>query len=267
MGALAFQILRIQMRQCAVLPLCALLLVGGKAGADEIVLVSPDYWCPFSCKAGAPQEGFTVDIARAIFAPAGHKVRLVNANYSRALLDVRAGLYTATPSTFKEEAPDFVFPEQPISRNRYCVYVAPGSNWRLKGRASLVGMKIGVIRDYSYGTQWDEWIKVAPQHFDVHTGDRLTERLIRRLELARIDAFIEEENLVNYTLALNPKLQVRAAHCEPPNYAYLALSPKHPKAAEYARLFSEGIVQLHKSGQLKTIMSAYGLTTWALPER
>ena len=92
---------------------------------------------PFSCQAGSAREGFTVDIAREIFSAAGHRVRLVNESYSRALMDVRAGTYTATASTFHEEAPDLVFPAQPISRHRFCVFVAAGNPWNCRGAASL----------------------------------------------------------------------------------------------------------------------------------
>lgn len=236
------------------------------AWADEIVLASPDYWCPFSCKAGAAQEGFTVDIVREIFTAAGHSVRLVNQNYSRALMDVRAGIYTATPSTFRSEAPDFVFPAQPISRNRYCVYVATGKRWTYRGAASLARLeRVGVIRDYSYGAALDAAIKAAPKRFEVHTGDGLTERMLRRLQLGRLDAFIEEESLVAYTLKQHGELSARNAGCEAPSYAYMALSPQHPRAQDYARVFSDGMQKLRRSGRLKAILSSYGLTEWPAP--
>lgn len=235
------------------------------AGADEIVLASPDFWCPFSCKAGEPLEGFTVDIVRAIFGPAGHQVHLVNENYSRALLDVRAGRYTATPSTFRDEAPDFVLPEQPISRNRYCVYVLPQQHWTYAGPASLGGKRVGIVRNYAYGTGLDRLIKQQPKLFDTHSGDGLTERMLRRLEIGRIDAFIEDESLVAYTLRQKPELKARNAGCEAPSYAYMAISPQHPKAQAYARLFSEGMLQLRRTGQLREIMARYGLPEWPLP--
>lgn len=254
-------------RRLAILLLAVLLMTAPPVRADEIVLASPDYWCPFSCKAGAAQEGFTVDIVREIFTAAGHQVRLVNENYSRALLDVRAGTYTATPSTFRNEAPDFVFPAQPISRNRYCVYVAPGNHWAYRGAASLAQLKrVGVIRGYSYGTALDAAIKAAPQRFEVHTGDGLTERMLRQLQLQRMDAFIEEENLVAYTVKHHPELAARSAGCEAPSYAYMAFSPRLPQAQDYARLFNEGMKKLRRSGRLKAILADYGLAEWPAPQ-
>jgi polar amino acid transport system substrate-binding protein len=250
----------------ALIALLLAIAVAMPARADEIVLASPDYWCPFSCKAGSAREGFTVDIVREIFSAAGHTVRLVNENYSRALIDVRAGSYTATASTFHDEAPDFVFPAQPISRNRFCVYVPADSRWTYRGAASLDELgRVGVIRDYAYGAALDAAIKTAPKRFDLHTGDGLTERMLRRLQLGRMDAFIEEENLVAYTLTQHPELAARNAGCEAPSYAYMAISPRHPKAQDYARLFSEGMVKLRKSGRLKAILARYGLAEWPAP--
>ncbi len=249
---------------CAACGLWAL-LGAGTAWADEIVLVSPDYWCPFSCKAGAAQEGFTVDIIREIFSGAGHTVRLVNENYSRALAHVRNGRFTATPSTFREEAPDFVFPRVPISRNRYCFFVDLRSTWRYQGAASLHGRKTGVIKGYSYGPELDRLLREQPQDFETHTGDDLTRRLVQMVQLKRLDGFVEEENLVQYVEKVQPAGAVRNAGCISSSYAYMAISPVHPKAAEYARLFSEGMLRLHQSGRLKAILADYGLTPWPLP--
>jgi len=244
---------------------CWLSALAGPAWADEIVLVSPDYWCPFSCKAGEAREGFTVDIIREIFEHAGHRVRLVNENYSRALVDVRNGKFVATPSTFREEAPDFVFPELPISRNRYCFYVAADSAWRYAGPASLRGRKTGVIKDYSYGAELDRLVQAQPLGFEVHTGDDLTQRLIRLVRMGRLDGFVEEENLVSYAQQGEGRAALRNAGCVRSSYAYMAISPAHPQAQAYARLFSEGMRRLHKSGRLKAILADYGLPVWPLP--
>lgn len=245
--------------------LAGILLTAAPSSADEIALASPDYWCPFSCKADSVQEGFAVEIIRSIFTAAGHRVHLINENYSRALVNVRAGIHTATPSTFKEEAPDFVFPELPISRNRYCFFTRTSDRWTYSGPNSLDGRRTGIIRDYAYGRELDLLIQATPALFDVHTGDNLTERLVKRLNAGRLDAFIEEENLVLYTVRRDSRLQVRTAGCLTPRFAYMAISPKHPNGRRYAELFTEGMRRLHQSGELKRILAGYGLEVWPLP--
>ena len=43
---------------------------------------------------------------------------------------------------------------------------------------------------------------------------------------------------------------------------YIAFSPSHPHAAEYAGILSAAIVELRTSGKLDTILRKYGLHDW-----
>lgn len=229
---------------------------------EELVIAAPAFWCPFSCTAGATPEGFTLDILRAIFEPRGVRIRLINENYARALEDVRQGRYGATPSTFKEEAPGFVFPELPISRNQYCFYTAAGHAWRYTGVRSLGRQRVGIVKGYSYGPQLDQAIAQNEASFDISGGEDVTYRMARKVLMNRLDSFVEDESLVQYTMAIHPELKLRNAGCAPPRLAYLALSPAMPKSAAYAHAFDEGMQRLRASGQLERIMATYGLHDW-----
>lgn len=248
-----------RIRSLAAALLC---LLNTSLEAEEITLVSPAYWCPFSCTAGAEREGFTVEIIRWIFARHEISVRLVNENYSRALSGVRSGRYSATPSTFKDEAPDFTFPAQAISSNRFCFYSRSDDPWHYQGLDSLTGRKTGVIQNYAYSSELDELIRAQPQLFQPHTGNDLTLRLIKQLQRQRLDSFVEEENLVSYTLLHNPGHQLRQSGCETGRLAYMAISPTHPRRDDYARMFDTGMQELRRSGVLNQILAAYGLSDW-----
>ena len=233
-----------------------------QAATHEIVIAAPAFWCPFSCTAGAKPEGFTIDILRAIFEPQGIKVRLVNENYARALQDVRDGHYDATPSTFKEEAPDFVFPKTPISRNQFCFYTATDRRWHYTGAASLRGQRVGIVKGYSYGPQLDSAIERKLAQFDMSVGEDITHRMARMVMSERLDSFVEDESLVQYILATHADVKLRNAGCAPARFAYLALSPAPARSAQsaaYARSFDEGLLRLRASGQLEQIMASYGL--------
>ncbi|HLA29429.1 MAG TPA: transporter substrate-binding domain-containing protein [Pseudomonas sp.] len=253
--------MRARRRHLAMAPLLWGSLLGA-AAAEEITLVSPAYWCPFSCTAGAPQEGFSVDIIRWIFARHGISVRLVNENYSRALAGVRSGRYSASPSTFKDEAPDFTYPEQAVSFNRFCFYTRADDDWRYLDLASLAPRQVGIIQNYAYGRDLDALIRQQPAIFRPHTGNDLTLRLIMQLQLKRFDTFIEEESLVHYTLLQNPGHSLRQAGCQDGTLAYMAISPVHPQREAYARLFDQGMREIRRSGVLQQILSAYGLSDW-----
>lgn len=240
----------------------AVLLSTQAQAGEEIVLASPAYWCPFSCTAGSSREGFTVEIIRWIFAQHAIPVRLVNENYSRALSDVRSGRYTASPSTLKDEAPDFVFPDEAISFNRFCFYTRTNDDWRYGGVPSLAGRRIGIIQGYAYGAALDAYIRQHGEAFQVLAGNELTTRLIQQLILKRIDTFVEEENLIAYSLQQQPPAAIRQAGCASGRLAYMAIAPGHPRARDYARLFSQGLREMRRTGQLALILARYGLRDW-----
>lgn len=242
--------------------LCLWLVTGAVSAADTLRIVSPDYWCPFSCQQGAAQEGFTIEILRAIFEPLGYQVVFSNANYSRALQSVREGHSDAIPSALKAEAPDFVFPAEPISRNRFCVYASPDSQWRYRQPSDLENLQIGLIQGYDYGAPLSAWVAGHQQQFSVQTGDNLVQRLASMIRLQRLDGFIEEENLVAFLQRQQPQLALRKAGCEAPVYGFLGLSAANPRAALISRQFDTGLRRLRQSGELEAIMARYGLHDW-----
>ncbi|GAA5177299.1 transporter substrate-binding domain-containing protein [Niveibacterium umoris] len=250
------------MRPLAFAVLVATAQLASPAHAEVLDIVAPAFWCPFACQAGDAREGFTIEILRAIFEPAGHKVVLHNENYARALADVRSGQFLATPSTLHDEAPDFVFPEEPVSRNRYCFFTRPNDAWLYSGAGTLKGRTVGVVQGYSYGEAIDHAMEKHAARFEVVAGDDLTLRLARMMQAERIDAFVEEENLVAWLRFKEVVPPLRAAGCEAPLYGYVAFSPTNPRSKTYAAQFSRGIRQLRADGRLARILARYGLRDW-----
>ncbi len=246
----------------------ACMFIGSRTAAEEIKVISPDYWCPFGCKAGTPLEGYPIEILRAIFEPQGIKIQYSNMNYSRALVEVRKGEFTLIPSVFKEEAPDFIFSKETISDSRYCFYTQTTSTWRYASVESLVGLRIGGVKSYSYGSQIDAAIKQHKYQFDLQSGDGLTERLVRMLMAGRVDSFIENEYLVSYTAKINSDIHLREAGCEESSTTVMGFSPADKISAQrYAGMFDAGIVKLRRSGDLAKIMERYGLRDWVKAEQ
>jgi polar amino acid transport system substrate-binding protein len=243
--------------------LFALAFFSQPAFAEKINVLSPDYWCPFGCKAGTDFEGYPLDILKAIFEPQGIKIEYANMNYSRAIVDVRKGKYAAIPSVFKEEAPDFIFSTAAISDSRYCFYTQEKNNWHYTGVESLAGLHIGAIKSYSYGALIDAAIANNRANFYLQSGDNLTARLMRMLMAGRFDSFIENEYLVQYTLARFPDFRLREAGCESSSKTFIGFSPSDKiPAQKYADMFDSGIMKLRKNGELEKILARYGLRDW-----
>ncbi|MBV8657435.1 MAG: transporter substrate-binding domain-containing protein [Burkholderiales bacterium] len=240
----------------------AAILCTAVSAAPVLSIVAPDYWCPFSCHETDAQPGFTIEIVRAIFEPLGYRVDFHNENYARALVDVRAGRFDVIPSAIRAEAPDFVFPKEAVSVNRFCVYTPIASGWPYHSPADFGARRIGVIKGYDYGPRIDAWLQSKTQHAEVHSGDDIVPRMISKLEMGRLDAFIEEEHLVDWSLFKMSHPGLRKAGCETPIPGYLGFSPTRLDAKQMAQTYDAGIVRLRKSGQLSHIMASYGLAAW-----
>jgi len=80
--------------------------------ADTLKIAS-DEWCPYDCIASQNQGkvGYLGDLLVETLKSRGHTVEFVEVSYSRGLELVREGKLDATMACFREEAPDFVFPD------------------------------------------------------------------------------------------------------------------------------------------------------------
>lgn len=238
-----------------------LLLLAGTVQAHALRLLGPDYWCPFSCTQGATRQGFAIDILRAVLQPLGYDIRFANMNYSRALLMLRQGHYDAIAAVFPAEAPDLLFSKEAIARNRYCVYARPDSRWAYRQPADLAGKRTGMIRGYDYGPRLNAWRDRQGARIELHSGDLVVPRMLDKVRLGRLDALVEDENVVDWLQDQQP-LPLRKAGCEASSWSYLAVSPHYPQARQLLDDFDHGMPQLRQSGKLAAIMADYGLKGW-----
>jgi len=95
-------------------------------------------------------------------------------------------------------------------------------------------------------------------------GDKPLERNIKKLVAGRVTVVIEASPVFMYyatKLGVQDKVRFAGTAVEPQK-AYIAFSPKHPKSKEYAKMLSDGIDAMRKSGELKKILEKYGLKDW-----
>jgi polar amino acid transport system substrate-binding protein len=93
-----------------------LVLVGflSTVQADDLV-VAADSWCPFTCPPQYGMNGINVEILAEIYGAVGTRVGYRNLGWSEALSKVRTGEFGAVVGAIKGDAPDFIFPEEPIA--------------------------------------------------------------------------------------------------------------------------------------------------------
>ncbi len=237
----------------------------GNANADHITLASDD-WCPINCTPETEKPGYMVELARHIFEKAGHTVEYKMVPWERAIAESRKNKYSAIIGAYIGDAPDFVFPknEQALIGNSF--FASKESTWTYKDLSSLSKVKIGVIKGYDYGEEMNLYIKENNKTAKVQVvaGETALELNIKKLLKGRIDAILESEFVFNYKVSqMGFKEKIKSAgQAVEPEKTYIAFSPANPKSKEYAKILSDGMEQIRKSGELKKILNRYGLDDW-----
>lgn len=233
----------------------------------DTITIAADVWCPINCQPGSDKPGIMVEIAQTVFSEHGHKVKYVTMPWSRTLNTVRRGELNAAIGAYKEDAPDFVFPEHEQARLAFNFYVLNYSPWQYKGTDSLAKIKLGVIKDYSYLETLDAYIENYADDSDrlnIAYGNGALTKNVKLLMSGYIDTVIATDLVLQHLLSElgyenQLKLAGKGSNVEK---AYIAFSPNHPNSKRYAKILSDGMTALRASGKLKTILARYGVQDW-----
>lgn len=222
-------------------------------------------WCPQICPKGKP-AGYIVDIVEAVFKDSPYKLAFQTLPWSRAIIRVRTGAVTALLSPAKKEAPDLLYPNEPIGLQRMCFYVQKGSTWTYTDESSLTGLRIGLASDTSV-EELNSYIQAHPTqfHYMPYTKDYVPLSL-RMLDIGRFDAFIFTYNSTVFTMRhLGLENRIQAAGCVSSAPLYLAFSPHTMEQNDLKPMmafYDQRMKHLKKTGAISDIMTSYGLPDW-----
>jgi len=247
----------------------ALLCTPMSSVADVITLRADD-WCPYNCDPASTRPGYMIEIAQRVFQRAGHQVDYQYMPWARTLAELAAGSIDGAVGVDPNEGGNLVLSPLSLGQSDAVFLVRAGDPWRYQGINSLANVRLGAILGYSYDDDIDHYIlsqKNSPGRITLATGDEPLSRLLKMLVANRVDVVIEDSNVVQYqimTLGLGGNID--EAGRLPSTPVYIAFSPAKPTGKDYARLLSEGLVELRASGELAQIMARYGLSDWAQNE-
>lgn len=244
-----------------VLAVTSLLVVGG-VGADTIS-IRADEWFPVNGQPGADKPGYMIELAKAVLEPAGHTVDYQLMPWERALDSVRKGRHDCVVGAYKEDAPDFVFPDTPWGLDSTGFFVQESSSWSYSGFDSLMDKTVGVINGYAYGEEFDQLIASNPKVFRGLGGNDALDKNIKKLAAGRIDVVVESPNVMRAKLKEMGVSGIKlAGTLGEPSEMYIACSPATGKSEAYIKLVEEGTAKLRASGKLEDIMGRYGMSDW-----
>ncbi|WP_427901645.1 substrate-binding periplasmic protein [Marinobacter caseinilyticus] len=212
------------------------------------------------------------DVLREAFEPAGYTLEIEMLPYVRAVNSVQDGTHDGIVVVGQDYAPGLVYPDGPTVVQRVAFLVNAGTSWRYTGVASLAPVKVGIVQGYHYVDSdlinYLEQERSNEARVHVMHGDSTTNRGLRMLQTDRITTFLEGEYSAMYEL---DKMGARdtvviAGHTTEAFEDYTGFSPQHPKAVQFARILSDRLTELKKSGRLADILRRYGITAEPVPE-
>lgn len=239
----------------------------GLAQAAETLSIRSDTWPPYNAEPKSPKPGYMIQVLWEIFGPLGYKIDYDILSWTESLDAVRAGQFHAVVGAAKDDAPDFVFPEETFGRSDTAFFVRKGAAWKYNGAASFEKIRLGVIESYSYNEEVDAYLeaKTGAASVIVATGDDPLLQLIHMLQLGTIDVIVEDSNVMFAALIDNniPLGNIiPAGRSTEISDLYIAFSPAAAHAKTLAENFDSGIRELRQSGKLQGILKLYGLKDW-----
>lgn len=241
--------------------LVTLLLLFATSAFGETIHLAADKWCPYNCQPKDSKPGFMVEIAQLVFARHDIKVKYEIMPWSRAIGMAQQGNIDGVIGATLDEVPQFIFPRTAQASSGTAFFVHQLETWRYNGMSSLDEALLGVIQDYDYGETLNRYIAArAGRGIDMVTGDNATLVNINKLAGRRVTTIIEDPVVLAYqTDTLNIKQRFINAGTLDAIDVYIAFSPKNPRSSAYAKMLERGMAWLRQTGQLKLVMSKYGI--------
>jgi polar amino acid transport system substrate-binding protein len=234
----------------------------------ETITIAADPYCPYLCTPGE-KPGYMVEIAQAILEANGHGLNYIQMPWARALSEARNGNIEGVIGTDEAETPGFLFPVA-FGEGADHFYGRKGEKWKYKGIKSLKSIRLGVIKDWSYGDAIDAYVakNIGTDAVQVVTSEHGLAQNIKKLLSERIDVMIGPDKVFKYTVE---EMKDTMDSFEDTGVlwstygVYMAFSPAPAnleKSKAYVDVINKGLPVLRDSGKLETIMNKYGLSDW-----
>ncbi|APJ03896.1 substrate-binding periplasmic protein [Silvanigrella aquatica] len=229
---------------------------------QKVIQFGSDFWCPYTCDETTSQKkGYVVDMAEEIFAKHNIKFKYVVLPWARVLKANEKGELDAMGAAYKEGREDkYIFPKEDFGKSLNKFYVLKDNKWNYKDPESLKNITVGLTLGYVYGGEINTINKYAKQVVPAG-GESVFEKNINKVLNKQIDATIEESIVANYTLKqikLNDKVR-EAGSIGKKTGIYIGFPKVLPNSEKYAKMLSDGIIELKKTGRFKQILKKYDI--------
>ncbi|MCU7928982.1 MAG: transporter substrate-binding domain-containing protein [Candidatus Thiodiazotropha sp. (ex Dulcina madagascariensis)] len=243
------------------------LTMSATAHAEQLTFTTGD-WRPYIFEengtVGSKTPGFSIEIVNSVFANLGYDIVYKTSPFLRQIKEVERGEFTALVGVYREEAPNLIFPQEPIGMTRNCFYTKTGHTWQYESLEDLLSVKFATISGYTYG-EIDSYIKANDARVMKLTGSEvdMMKRLTKLVDSDRVTAFVQDVAVAEYFFKIEGvKGRYQRAGCLPFIETMVGFSPNDPRTTAFVQEFDIEIEKLRSSGELKKILTKYGIADW-----
>lgn len=229
----------------------------------ETWTIRADNWCPYNCEPQSANPGYMIEILEQTAKASGNTLDYKHLPWSRALDDARNGTITGVVGVTDGDRTGLVLSEK-MGVDDGCFFVSEGSTFKYTGPKDLAKLgSVGVTQDYVYSDEFTEWRKTNEGKIQSVVGNNTIETNAKKVKAGRIQAFLENSNVVGHARKTIPELKgVVSSGCLSSSPLYIGISAKNPKATEITKLVNARVADMKKSGELKKILDKYGMSAW-----
>lgn len=233
----------------------------------DTIRIRSDEWFPYNGTPGAEQPGYMIELAKIIAERNGHAIDYRLLTWDESVAATREGSADCVVGALRADAPDFRFPALSWGRSADAFFVMDRSTWRYQGPEDLASVRLAVISGYEYTSAVQAYVDGAPAERLVkveNTRNGLSKSLML-LVTGRVDVVVEDRNVASAKIArmgLAGKV-VNAGSPGEPEDVFIACTPARPEGEAWAKMFGDGLDAMRRAGELRPLLSRYGLDDWA----
>ncbi|MFT5452261.1 MAG: polar amino acid transport system substrate-binding protein [Enterobacterales bacterium] len=235
--------------------------VENKPSLSDVVIITADNWCPYTCKDSDVHKGLIVDVVKAAF----NEVELTakyeyRVSWTRAKQNVTFGLADVILAADEENTKEVILAKNFYFYDETIFAVLKKNNILLNETKDLLNYKIGVLEDYGYddGGIWEVHIEGHPNSTKI-SASQGEPHLLNLLVRNRIEIAILNWDVAKNAVLSNPKL-ANIEMIRKNVLSKLTIGFTRSKRGEhYRKMFNKGFDQLIQTNKLTTIYNKYAI--------
>jgi polar amino acid transport system substrate-binding protein len=225
------------------------------AGEAPLPIAFEDY-PPYEYEENGQARGINIDLIREAFRRMGMTPVFELRPWKRALLELRTGDILALSSGFKtpEREAFACFPPEPLAEEVNVIAVPQGSELRVASLDDLSGLSVGVVRDYTYGSEFDALRSF--RRVEANTSQQLLDMLLN----GRMDAAMGNRAVFEHQIRkMGRGVELRYIYeiGRGPLYLFFSRAIGNQKAEALARDFGAAIRAMRDDGAFDAIQAKY----------